>query len=766
MINKEKILEKVGGEEYLIRHLVPSFNTKIRNKNYKSIFSDKDDKPSMSIYQDKGTWKFKSFNTGHQGDAFRMWADYYGLDCKSQFPELLELINREMCLGLDSDLKDIGIVTQIIPEKKESKQSLPSQTLNIQYITNPDLEIAQWQKQYWAQFGISEDILNHFNVKQVGYLSYISHGGRHFSFHYQTKNKVVTAYDIGGKVKVYLPAIAASFIKNDNFYGQKKSFPYKNQTKEDVFGLQQLAAGQLDYILLTAGEKDCMVAYAKGFKNVISLQSENQRPTIQQIKILREKTAVLLSCYDNDKAGRISAKKLEVDFGIVALTLLEDVKDIAEYFQEYKSTDFNSILDEGIARGKEINIPEILPDQEERKISTTARGKIEAHFDKKFEFRYNEIMQEREMRVRKTGMKWDKVNVNELRSHLDRHGISCSLDLISCILKSFFVRHFNPVKDFFRGLKEEELPDDTDYIYLLASYVVLKTNTPKLFNLWYNHLKKWMIRAVRCVLEDDYANKHGLIFCSPKENIGKSYFCEFLCPEELLKYYNSNPIISNDKDTQKNLINNFLIILDELHQVKGNNAHLLKAWFSQRWVKVRFAYQEDDTLAPRIASFLGSTNDPNFLRSDMGYSRWIPVEIDATQFFGEKESIVRNRAWIQAVKIYFENPTDGDLTKEELEELAAQSENFKESSPEKELIQEYFAPSNKEEGEFMTTTYILRDLQTIVGNTIRLTTRMIGISLRELGFERYVRRIDKVPSYGYWVIKTSSPCSTYKMEEL
>ncbi|UWW97538.1 MAG: hypothetical protein NMK33_06325 (plasmid) [Candidatus Cardinium sp.] len=72
MITKEKILEKVGGEEYLIRYLVPTFNSKVRKKNYKSIFSESDNRPSMSIYQERGTWKFKSFNTGHQGDAFKM----------------------------------------------------------------------------------------------------------------------------------------------------------------------------------------------------------------------------------------------------------------------------------------------------------------------------------------------------------------------------------------------------------------------------------------------------------------------------------------------------------------------------------------------------------------------------------------------------------------------------------------------------------------------------------------------------------------------
>lgn len=84
MLTKEEILDKAGGEVSLIRHLVPAFNPNLGKKNYKSIFSVKDDKPSMSIYRDRDIWKFKSFNTGHQGDVFRLWADYYGLNCQTQ----------------------------------------------------------------------------------------------------------------------------------------------------------------------------------------------------------------------------------------------------------------------------------------------------------------------------------------------------------------------------------------------------------------------------------------------------------------------------------------------------------------------------------------------------------------------------------------------------------------------------------------------------------------------------------------------------------
>ncbi|CCM10675.1 protein of unknown function (plasmid) [Cardinium endosymbiont cEper1 of Encarsia pergandiella] len=257
MITKEKILEKAGGEANLIRHLVPTFNPNVRKKNYKSIFSEKDDKPSMSIFTDnQGKFLFKSFNTGHQGDAFQMWADFYGLDCTTQFKEVLAVINQEMCLGLDSD-QDIKVIPKPVLPKlsldKKPKFSLPSQTLSIEYIPSDSGSfISNLYLKYWLQYGITQSVLDHFDVRQVSYLSYVSNSGRSLCFKYESRNQIVSAYHISGRVKVYIPEISQSFSDDPSFKGQKKSFSYKNQTKEDVFGLSQLPEGTLEYILFLA----------------------------------------------------------------------------------------------------------------------------------------------------------------------------------------------------------------------------------------------------------------------------------------------------------------------------------------------------------------------------------------------------------------------------------------------------------------------------------------------------------------------------------
>jgi predicted P-loop ATPase len=750
MLTKEKILEKVGGEENLIHHLVPNFNTKLRKKNYKSIFSEKDDRPSMSIYQDKGTWKFKSFNTGHQGDAFRMWADYYGLNCITHFKELLELINQEMLLGLETENKKKVDLKPIIPKSlivQEEKVSLPSQTLSIEYIPYGDNEISKCHLQYWSQYDITQSVLEKFNVKQVGFLSYISNGGRPISFKYKERNQIVSAYDIEGRVKVYVPEIASDFYSALFFQGQKKSFSYKNQNKDDIFGLSQLPKEGIDYILITAGEKDCMSAYSHGFINVISLQSENQMPSIELLESLKSRTNIILSCYDNDTAGLNASKRLEASFGIGSVYLPEDVKDIAEYFQKYSADDFQSILSLGIEKAKTL-ISNIVYVHHEKRLGSSIRAKVENHLEERFNFRLNTVTQEREISTKCNNSLWEKVNVNELRGHLDRHSLTCSLDLINCILKSFFVKRFNPIQSYFLAFEGKELDEGIDYVLELAKYVHLKNSTPEKLQYWYTHLKKWMIRSVRTVFEQDGINKHALILCSPKENIGKSYFCEFLCPRTLLRYYNGNPIISNEKDAQKSLIRNFIINLDELHQLRSN-AYVIKTWLSQRYVNVRLPYQEDEITESRIASFLGSTNDVEFLRSDLGHSRWISFEIDSIKYLDDFARDILEKSWEQAYHLYKLDAGSGELTKKELVELMHQVDHFRAKSTEAELITQYLSPSIKEEGQFMTTTDILRYLQEIVGTTIRLNTKLVGSALKELGFERVVSR----KLYGYLVLK-------------
>ncbi|MFM7857471.1 MAG: toprim domain-containing protein, partial [Flammeovirgaceae bacterium] len=320
MITREQVL-KCTTETEIIRHYVPDF-VPTAKKNYHSPFVTKDTKPSLSFYKSKsGAWKFKSHNTGHQGDVWQFVADFEKLDCKKEFSKVLEAINTKMNLGLNGH----------------------SNEFQIEYQSYSTLFLA-----YFKQFGISQETLMKFKVRQVKSLAFTNSVNKRFSFDYVKLNQVVACYNISDRLKIYIPEIPTAFNNDLNFRGQKKSFGYKSQNSADVFGLAQLPNPPMDYIIFCAGEKDCLAANAQGF-NAISLQSENQLPQEDLLKSLRTKAKVLLSCYDNDDAGKNASAKLQSNFGISPIQLPSDCKDLAVYFSTHSKKEFQTLLTQAIS---------------------------------------------------------------------------------------------------------------------------------------------------------------------------------------------------------------------------------------------------------------------------------------------------------------------------------------------------------------------------------------------------------------------------------
>lgn len=104
-MTKLQLLQSVSEEQiisfYLLQSTGQTFDS-TKSDNYKSPFADKDDKPSLSFYTDSSNtsnWKFKSHNTGHQGDVFQFVADLKKIDCKNQFQDLIEAIAKDFTLN-------------------------------------------------------------------------------------------------------------------------------------------------------------------------------------------------------------------------------------------------------------------------------------------------------------------------------------------------------------------------------------------------------------------------------------------------------------------------------------------------------------------------------------------------------------------------------------------------------------------------------------------------------------------------------------------
>src|SRR5450432_1268306 len=235
--------------------------------------------------------------------------------------------------------------------------------------------------------------------------------------------------------------------------------------------------------------------------------------------------------------------------------------------------------------------------------------RLEKYLSDQFHFRLNEITGSIEIK-KKTEQEWEELNEFNIYRQLKLEGFKINLNELIYLLKSDFVNKFNPFLTYFESL----LPwhqGDADHISRLCSYVKLR-NPPR----FEKHFKKWIVRTIKCALEDQYCNKNAIILVHEVQNTGKTTFIRFICPPALKNYMTEN--ISFDKDSLIALIENFIINLDELATFTRVEINALKSILSKSFVKERHPFERKARKLSRRASFIGSTNMTEFLSDPTG----------------------------------------------------------------------------------------------------------------------------------------------------
>lgn len=209
---------------------------------------------------------------------------------------------------------------------------------------------------------------------------------------------------------------------------------------------------------------------------------------------------------------------------------------------------------------------------------------------------FNTISLDYEIKL-KDSKEWSILNLNSLLIELTRVGIKITPQKLEILIRSDFIKSYNPIKEYFEKLEDW---DGNDHIKELVTYVTTNDNES-----FHYHLEKWLSRAVKCALEPNYINKQCLVLFSQIQNLGKTTFLRFLIPKELKNYYTE--VVTVDKDGQIAITKNFIINADELAVLTKSDINSLKSLFSATNVKVRLPYARKAETQRRICSFLGST---------------------------------------------------------------------------------------------------------------------------------------------------------------
>lgn len=703
-------LLKTVSEVEIIKFYISDFDA-AKKKNYTSPFSKDDENPSLTFYEDNG-WKFKSHNTGHQGDVFQFIADIKGIDCKSNFQAVIDQISNDLQLAnLPADNK---------------------KNIRISY----EKAFTQAFINYFSSFKISVETLEKFGVKQVKFHEFISSNNKHCKFDYRSLKQVAVCYLVNDRIKIYFPKIEGV---------QKKAFGFKNQTTADVFGLSQLSQVRPEKLFIAAGEKDCLALNSNGF-TAISFQSENYIPNSAVIDKLKSFSDSIFVIYDNDEAGTKASEKICNKYHFKSVSLPDNIKDSADFFKDHTAEDFELLLIESkeavtvtnndTAGNTDINDDAAdFIDEDAHTIFHATEKFLSKHYD----IRFNTVKLDLEF-SEKGKNKYENINENDLFIHLNKKGIKVGMDKLIAILKSSFVTRFNPLHDYFKKLPKWDRK--TDYIQQLCDFV--KCDDHEEFS---QQFAKWLMRCVRCCLVEGYYNKQAFILVHSQQNSGKSTFCRFLVPKELQEYSAEN--ISDDKDSRVALAKNFLINLDELSSLAKHEINSLKSLFSKDLINERLPYDRKNSIIHRVASFIGSTNMAEFLTDETGSVRWLCFEIKSIDWKYSK-MIDINNVWSQAFGMIKEG-LESDMNKKDIERNEERNAKFQQLSSEAEMIPQYLKPGTENELQavFLSATEILIYLCSFT--TIRLNKVMIGRAMPICGFIRH--KEPKTDRYGYWCNK-------------
>ena len=298
-----------------------------------------------------------------------------------------------------------------------------------------------------------------------------------------------------------------------------------------------------------------------------------------------------------------------------------------------------------------------------------------------FDFRYNVLTDMPECKPKNTTTyrMIDKRMMNSLSYKAMMQGIDCKDADVKRFLFSDQIATHHPFKDYIATLPEW---DGTDRVTMLAARVSGKA-------MWLNGFHRWMLGMVaqwlgypaRC------ANALAPILISAEQGMCKSTFCSILLPEELRGYYTDKFAITSTSGCEQKISTFGLINMDEFDQYTERMMTMLKNLMQMKKVNYRKCFKAYFSDLPRIASFIGTSNEKSLLTDETGSRRFLCIEVEKPI---DCSPIDYPQLYAQ-LKFELESGKRYWLSKEEEEEIQLHNRAFYRHSPEEEAFFKVFA---------------------------------------------------------------------------
>ena len=353
---------------------------------------------------------------------------------------------------------------------------------------------------------------------------------------------------------------------------------------------------------------------------------------------------------------------------------------------------------------------------------------LETYLFSHYDFRFNVLTEQTEYSPKnQTDFNLvDQRTLNTLCIEARDQGINCWDKDVSRLMCSKKIANYHPFQDYLEHLP---LWDGQDRVTELALRV---SDNP----VWVNGFHRWMLgmTAQWFSMESQCANAVAPLLVSTEQGRCKSTFCSRLLPEALQGFYIDKFDITSVSGCEQKLSLFGLINMDEFDRYSERSQATLKNLMQLRKLTFRKSHRSYYSRLPRIASFIGTSNQKELLTDSTGSRRFLCVEVkkkidctppDYTQLYAQlkTELLAGERFWFNT---------------EEEKEIQENNRAFYKQSPAQEIFFRCFRlPKDEEAGRMMTATEIFCRLQKKFPSALRNSNAsQMGKVLQAIGVQR------------------------------
>ena len=353
---------------------------------------------------------------------------------------------------------------------------------------------------------------------------------------------------------------------------------------------------------------------------------------------------------------------------------------------------------------------------------------LEACLFDRYDFRFNVLTEQTEYAPKGTSTYElvDQRVLNTLCLVARKNGINCWDKDVSRLLLSQEIADYHPFLDYMDNLPDW---DGIDRVSELASRV---SDTP----LWIEGFHRWMLgmTAQWMAMDVQCANAVAPLLVSTEQGRCKSTFCSILLPTELQRFYIDKFDITSVSGCEQKLSLFGLINMDEFDRYGIRTMATLKNLMQLKKLTFRKSHRAYYSQLPRIASFIGTSNQKELLTDTTGSRRFLCVEVK-----GKIDCTLPDYAQLYAqLKTELLNGERYWFTSEEERKIQEHNRMFYKFSPEQDVFFRCFRlPMEGEEGIQISSTEIFCKLQKRFPSAFRgRSVSNMGRMLLAMGVER------------------------------